>query len=238
MNENLKQLLIFHAYDVKFVELQQLIAKQEKELEQFKQHREKTQHAMGQASETLRKKTEDWDKCDAMIGVLENKRMALRQKSDRVTTIGEIAALQRDMDKLGKQLTSKQEEQLVLLEELEKLTKNLEELKTHHQKLGDDHLFILKLERLGCDLKSVNQTAQGIAKSILRPLMDRYEFQKKSINRPPFLVKLQGCLCMGCHMHLPEETRVNIRKNIFDCCDFCHRMLYCDDEEDEEIMMS
>ncbi len=142
----------------------------------------------------------------------------------------EYNALSREV-KLGKKVAGEIEDSiLTLMAEIESLKKTLDKKENEYQE-SEQSLLAKKdqSEAVTKEAKSalvgLNTEKEGIASSLDRDFLKRYQIVKKA--RGTALAELQNGSCTGCHIAIPPQLNIRLLKQEeMITCPNCNRILY------------
>lgn len=146
----------------------------------------------------------------------------------------ELSGWQQEIDNLKKLQNNIEEEMLVLMEEIEKLEKDIKDQETSRSNLKEDHKktedgFNTKLKELSEEIDTLKNKKQTIIESIDPELMKTY--MELADKRDGIAVgRIMKGICGGCFMNLPESTIKRVQQRDLEFCNHCGRILYIDGE--------
>ncbi|MDR0340458.1 MAG: hypothetical protein LBH53_02775 [Puniceicoccales bacterium] len=237
MDSQFRQLLLYQDYDLRLIEI-------EKRAERLK--REKAE--LG--SRLVAALTER-EKCRAeLLEAQKSSRLAelalrevelnLRELDRRrVTNAVQANALEAERVALATKRAKAEEECLAAMERCDAGERGLERKKTEQEAVERSMLERreelrangIELER---DRKAVLEMLDHLRDGVGKNWLAAYESIRRSSLPPPYVCRLEGLKCSGCHMHMAanamDSDNLDLRR-----CEFCNRLIYRDDpEEDEE----
>jgi predicted nucleic acid-binding Zn-ribbon protein len=156
-------------------------------------------------------------KLEDEISAIDEKTASETRKlnSGTVTAPREIQALSDEIDALGRRKRSLEDDEIVLMEEAEPLTADAERLDAERAVVGAE------IERLEAAITALEQSIDAEASSLRgereaaivevpAALVDRYEKLRTKLGGVA-VARLQGDLCLGCHVSLPAVEVDQIR---------------------------
>ncbi len=153
----------------------------------------------------------------------------------------EYSALIKEIESLKERISQLEDEVILLLDRIEEV-KAQEEAAKKEVKEKEESLeaakarFHKKLQELEQTLQERQKEREGLVSRLSKRTHQIYEKVKK--NRGYAVVRAEKYTCLGCHMEIPPQTFVEVKKGeeIIQC-PFCSRILHCWEEapkEDEE----
>jgi predicted nucleic acid-binding Zn-ribbon protein len=153
--------------------------------------------------EVAQKKLED------EIAIVDTKAASETKKlnSGTITAPREIQALSDEIDALGRRKRSLEDDEIELMEQAEPLTADAERLTAERSAAVDDgerlagEIAVAEGE-IDSELSAVRVERDGAAGDIPAELLARYEKLRGKLGGVA-VARLQGDLCLGCHVSLP-----------------------------------
>lgn len=165
--------------------------------------------------------------------VLSHRERISRYKTQQLQTRKneEYAALAHEIDAVEKQITSIEDREIELMEEMEALAPSLKEADAaFHEGVQKNSAQVAaigqKRGNLGAQLDSLQTTRPALLEGIDEDLLDLYTRLFKAKNGAAVVALEQG-ICTGCHMSVPQQTVVETRsgRQIVQCPQ-CGRILF------------
>lgn len=153
--------------------------------------------------------------------------------SGRVSNPKELAAMQQDVQALGRQRQRTEEEMLTLMEQIETLSQQLQTLEASRQareRDADEHLeeYRTQTRTLTAELESLRKQREAAAAEIDADLMRRYE-RLRSRKEGVAVAAVVKDICGGCHVAVPEAKLNEILEgDRIVTCEGCGRILYAE----------
>lgn len=151
--------------------------------------------------------------------------------SGRVANPKELAAMQQDVQVLGRQRERIEEEMLALMEETEHLLEDIRTREAQRQareRALDEHLedYRSRTKALDAELESVRRQREASAVDVGEDLLRRYE-RLRGRKEGVAVAAVTGGICEGCHVAIPEGRVVElIEEDRILTCEGCGRILY------------
>lgn len=158
----------------------------------------------------------------------------LKKSRDKMMQVGnerEHQAIVREMDSLERSSRAREEEQVIMSDELSRTSEALEELEKDYNALKDElqtrtdsleETLSLAKDRLAV-LGKQRENASG---SIPRPIFQRYEFIRERLKHP-VIVPVDDGICSGCHIAIPPQSFIECQRGqqILSCPN-CQRLVF------------
>lgn len=154
-----------------------------------------------------------------------------QQELNQVKTNAAFKALMTEIDAAKQECNLLQDEILALLDKIEgfqarEKQANQEIRESESKVAGSLQELESKKKDLEQKLDSVLQERNSLAGQVPAEILQRYE-QVLKRRKGSAVVPLQKESCGGCHMHLPPQVIVNVKKGQdLVACDSCQRILY------------
>ena len=232
--KQIEQLVVLQKVDGEIFAIRKEVTNAPKELEglqaKFTALTEERNHLLDKMAHLKdQAKRLDFD-IDADLGKIKKSKNKLMQ----VGNAKEYSAMMREMDSLEKNNRSREEERMILAEELERqnaamadleprYTSTQEELESKQN--GFDAHMAATQEQLGVLDK------QRIASSseVPAPVLNRYEFIRQRLAYP-VIVSVKNGVCSGCNIAIPPQTYIELQKGAqILSCPNCQRLIYWDE---------
>lgn len=209
--------------------IRETIQKNNSELEELKERIKQLQEEIKE-KESRRKQMENEIRADEEVV----KRWENRSKE--IKSGREYQALMREISLTKKDISDKESELLMLMEEIEKQEKELENLtgifneknskwKSEHEGLEKR---ILEDENI---IKENSIKKEELMQSISPSLLQRYE-RIKSQREGIAIVEARDYICMGCNMNIPPQVYNQVlRRETLVSCPYCQRLLFIPEGE-------
>lgn len=143
----------------------------------------------------------------------------------------EYQAIMREMDSLEKTNRDREEEKMVLQEELNRQNQAFSDTEERHKELKielDEKEAGLaeRTENAKKELKSLDERRREAAKQIPLPVLSRYEFIRERLEYP-VIVPVDNGICSGCHISIPPQSFIELQKGTqILSCPNCQRLIY------------
>jgi len=212
-------------------EIPKKIQEQERTLEDAKKMAKDKENALKEMELERREKERELQFLGEKIG--EKKGKLFQVKSNE-----EYAALLKEIELMKEQVSNLEDEIILLLDKIEEVQKELQDAKRYSKekekeleearKKGDEEIADLEQE-----IKEKKEQREKLAESLDQKIYQIYERVRK--NRGYAIAKAENYTCLGCHMEIPPQTFVEVRKGEqLVQCPFCSRILYFWEETKEE----
>lgn len=205
------------------------IQKNDKELEELKERVKQLQEELKE-KELRRKNMENEIRADEEVV----KRWENRSKE--IKSGREYQALMREISLTKKDISDKESEVLVLMEEIEKYEKEIEALNSmlnekSNQWAGERQGFEKRILEDEKKIQENNIKKEELMKSLSQSLLQRYE-RIKSQREGIAIVEARDYTCMGCNMNIPPQVYNQVlRRETLVSCPYCQRILFIPEEE-------
>ena len=140
-------------------------------------------------------------------------------------------AMMREMDSMEKINRSREEEKVVLLEELQLQNDALAELDRTHSTLQaelevKEEGLQEKLAICNDKLFKLDKLREEASRLVPQPIFMRYEFIRKRLEHPVIVPVREG-ICSGCHIAVPPQSFIELQRGqqILSCPN-CQRLIY------------
>lgn len=153
--------------------------------------------------------------------------------SGRISNPKELAAMQQDIQALGRQRQRTEEEMLTLMEQIETLSQQLQTLEAGRQARErdlDEHLeeYRTQTRTLTAEIESLRKQREAAAAETDAELMRRYERLRGRKEGVAVAAVVKG-ICEGCHVAVPEAKQNEILEgDRLVTCEGCGRILYAE----------
>jgi len=227
----IEKLLVVQKHDCTIRELEKEshdVPKRKKDEQQrLKEHKE----ALAKAEEALKGKLAETKKFEIEGDARKEKISKLKTQQLEVKTNKEYSTIQSEIKTIQNSISSLEDEQLVVMEEVEKARSDVQQKKdalTEEEKavLKDVGLLDQRLKAIAQELAKIKELRTTEAKEVDSKWLSQYEriFSRKDKG----LVQIEEGVCGGCHMALPPAVihRAKRMDNNMVICDFCGRLLY------------
>ncbi len=154
-----------------------------------------------------------------------------KNKLMQVNNQREYHAMMREMDSMEKQNRTREEEKIVLVEELENQEEALKEIDGDYLGLKAElevkqeglQERIQNAEKKLAELENVRSSTGSI---VPQPVFQRYEFIRRRLDHP-VIVPVYNGICDGCHIAIPPQTFIELQRGqqILSCPN-CQRLIY------------
>lgn len=217
MRESLGLLLELQGVDERLRELEGRAASLPSKLEALENEKVAVREQIENGERELEESTKRKQKLDHELED-EGARLAdLLSKQLAIKTNEEYAALQHEIDFARRSMSEKEDEILLLLEEIETLGKNLDEARGAAEERGKE------IDASVSELRGRVEEIEGaaavkrderlrISKRIGKPILDRYERILESKGDAAVAIIVDGA-CGGCFKRLPPQTLVEVKRS-------------------------
>jgi predicted nucleic acid-binding Zn-ribbon protein len=166
---------------------------------------------------------------DAEAVLLKYKTQQMQVKKNE-----EYAALETEITNLQERISSFEDEELQLMEDLDAGAKALAEFKKETE--DQINTYELHIQRLGAsregfqsELAEAQAAVKAAEEGIQPDVLEQYRYVKGQVKRPPVVVALEQSRCQGCHLKVSADVESTARRgNELVRCDSCGRILYWD----------
>lgn len=197
------------------------------EQQRLKEHKE----ALAKAEEALKLKLAETKKFEIEGEARKEKISKLKTQQLEVKTNKEYSTIQSEIKTIQDGISKLEDEQLVVMEEVEKARNEVQQKKdalSEEEKavLKDVELLDKRLLDIGRELAAIKEVRTAEARDVDGKWLTQYEriFSRKDKG----LVQIEEGVCGGCHMALPPAVihRAKRMDSNMVICDFCGRLLY------------
>lgn len=161
----------------------------------------------------------------------------IRKSKNKLMQVGntkEYQAMIREMDTMERVNRSREEEKLLLMEELKFQNDSLAELDRDYTSINAE----LEVKRDGMEeklkqaqqkLDSLTHQRGQVSKNIPQPIFMRYEFIRSRLEHP-VIVPVGNGICSGCHIAIPPQSFIELQRGqqILSCPN-CQRLVFWED---------
>ncbi len=187
-------------------------------------HRNKVVEKMNHIQEQQKRIAFEIDDDSVRIKKSKNKLM-------QVANQREYHAMMREMDSMEKQNRSREEEKLVLADELQVQEEALAEIDITYLALKAE----LEVKREGLQeriqkaqakLSTLEVERSSTGSEVPQPVFQRYEFIRRRLEHPVIVAVKEG-VCSGCHISIPPQSFIELQRGqqILSCPN-CQRLIY------------
>lgn len=237
MREEIKLLVKLQALDLWLEEAEKLkkdlpqqIQEETKALEKAKGHLEKLQQESKELEMERRSKEREINELGEKVG--EKKGRLFQAKSNE-----EYNALAKEIETLKGKISQLEDEVILLLDRTEEV--KAQEDKTREEAQEKEEALKKARAKAKEKLRETEETSQerrgereGLSTRLNRRTYQIYERVRQ--NRGYALVQAQKYTCQGCHMEIPPQTFLEVKKGeALIQCPFCNRILYYWEENQE-----
>ncbi len=229
--KQIESLVILQDIDKEMGELSKTLKEAPQEVESLRERLEIQQNQKKEVEEKLNLLKEQEEKLTKEIEEDESKLKKSKNRLMMVENSKEYHAIMREIDTLEKNSRLKEEEKLVLEEELETQQRLLdalnEEIANIAEELDKKEQDLDKIiNRCESRLKELKVKRVEFAKQIPPPILNRYEFIRSRLNNP-VIVPVEDSICSGCHISIPPQLFIELQKGLqILSCPNCQRLIY------------
>jgi predicted nucleic acid-binding Zn-ribbon protein len=154
-----------------------------------------------------------------------------KDKLMQVANAKEYHAMMREMDSLEKTTRTREEEKIILAEELERQKAAMADLDGRYSAMEND--LKAKEESLDARLaeatgkrKALDRERADAGRDIPAPVLARYEFIRMRLAHP-VIVPVDTGICGGCNIAIPPQGYIELQKGAqILSCPNCQRLIY------------
>ncbi len=212
-------------------DLPQQIQDETRALEEAKSHLETLKETLKELE--LERRSKEKEIVDLGDKVGEKKGKLFQAKSNE-----EYSALIKEIETLKERISQLEDEVILLLDRIEEM-KSQEEEAQREVKEKEEALEAAKtraqekLQELEKTLEDRKKDREELVSRLNKRTYQIYERVKK--NRGYAVVRAEKYTCLGCHMEIPPQLFVEVKKGEkLIQCPFCSRILHCWDEATKE----
>lgn len=167
---------------------------------------------------------------------LQEKLRDRRQRVGRVRTEKELRASQDEVAQIREEISAAETEVLTLMERVDAADAELaaarRELKENeeadHRSVEDERG---RIEALRVEAQSIQAERDGATAAVSAGLLKKYDAVLSRRRGTAMVTVIDGRTCGGCHMQVPPQALIEIRKNqSVQVCANCQRILYVPSE--------
>jgi predicted nucleic acid-binding Zn-ribbon protein len=233
VTEDLRKLLRLQELDRRILQM----AREGQDIPKRKSHIEEgLQQHQAAVEEAKRAQQQQQLKLKELEGDVEAFTVRLRKYREQQMTVknnDEYRALDREIASTRRDITKFEDQELVIMEALEKSRAEVENRQNELQdqeRLVSEELAVIE-ERLGTldtEIEKLKAGRPALTKEIDAEWLNRYERILR--NKGDFaLVSVQNGACGGCHMSIPPQVVHDARRGQkLSACPYCGRILYCE----------
>ncbi len=229
--EQIKQLVDLQKVDDAIFAIRQDIERFPRELEDMERRYEETET---QRDRILDKLAHLQDQQKRLAVEIDDDTTRIKKSKNKLMQVGntrEYYAMMREMDSMEKINRSREEEKIILAEELQLQDTALTEIDALHAALKEE----LDIKRSGMDkwkqqvensMKNLNKKRAKVSKGIPQPVFMRYEFIRVRMEYP-VIVPVKDGICSGCNIAVPPQSFIELQRGqqILSCPN-CQRLIY------------
>lgn len=156
-----------------------------------------------------------------------------KSKLMQVANSKEYQAMMREMDSLEKINRDREEEKMVMIDELTRQNEAFAEIEERFAALKADldekeAGLAERTEKAREELKVLDERRREASKDIPLPVLSRYEFIRERLDYS-VIVPVNGGICSGCNIAIPPQGFIELQKGkqILSCPN-CQRLIYWD----------
>ena len=229
--KQIEQLVALQKIDSEIIELKEELEAAPKEVRALEDRFEELDGKRKQLEEKISFLKSQEKRLEAEIEEDGLKIKKSKNKLMMVSNNKEYHAMMREVDNLEKLNRMREEEKLVLSEELERQQAGLDaentELDGLKQELDEKNANLK--ERVNAAekrLNVLNKHRQNAGKNVPTPVLGRYEFIRSKLDAPVIVPVFQG-VCSGCHISIPPQSFIELQmgQQILSCPN-CQRLIY------------
>ena len=156
-----------------------------------------------------------------------------KRKSQMITLENgrDYHAMAREMDNMEKVNRSREEEKVLLIEELNRQDAAFQELDATYQAVKSDleekrNNLQARIDSANAVLDDLNRRREIASHDVPPPVFARYEFIRQRLTHPVIVGVKEG-ICSGCHIAIPPQTFIELQKGqqILSCPN-CQRLIF------------
>ncbi len=226
-----EQLLVVQEHDLRIMQLEKemrdIPARKERELERLNGHKA----ALAEAEDALKAKQAELKQLEVETESHHDKIAKLRGQQLELKTNKEFKAMEHEIEAIEKAISSTEDRELVIMEEIEKARQGVElsrgELAAEDAEVQEDIKALdERFSGLESELSDENAARAAAAEGIDAEWMTRYEGILRSKGGGALVSTANG-VCGGCYMTLPPYLQHDAKKRMgMVVCGFCGRLLY------------
>lgn len=231
MDPAISSLLTLQEYDIKRVHAEEQIEHIPLEIKSLEAKIKLIQDGASAARDHLKSLEVQRSASDKDLKDAENKIVQLKTKQLEVKKNEEYQALITEIEHQEAAVSSFEDKEIELLDLIDTASKELT-VKLAESKLRVEGLEgqIRQLNKQKSELDSkVDALKQAVAdaeQDVPRPYLSKYA-QVRNATKGPYVVKLDGQRCLGCHLKVSNEVQGDVKKGEMPVqCDSCSRILY------------
>ena len=181
---------------------------------------------------------------------IEDDKKRIEESKSRVMLVEntrEYHAMIREVDNMERANRSREEEKMILMEEIQRQQELFDEIDTRFKATkaeyeGKKDSLEVKLAALNTEMSGLTKRRQASTKEVPPPILSRYEFIRERLDNP-VIVPVSSSICRGCNIAIPPQTFIELQKiqQILSCPN-CQRLIYWEDhfdaKDDEPVATS
>lgn len=167
------------------------------------------------------------------LKIASQEELIVRYKTQQISVKKneEYSALEHQITAVRQEMSVLEEEGIVLLMNLDEARAQLAEAAAQYKDKTaqlNEELETLKASEsvLKVKVAAAEQVYQAALALLLPDMRERYEWVKKRVTRPPFVVILKDHRCQGCFLKLSQEVEGAVLTVGYASCDQCGRLIY------------
>jgi uncharacterized protein len=225
--------------DLELGELEDDLEKYPQEMSRYKEKLENTKKSISKAKEELNQKRKKRMEMELKLAENKNKTKKTEGKLFEIKTYKEYEALQKEIGE-AKKVNAEIEEEILkemeAVEDLEALVKEKEhelaEKEKEYEQIINDYNG--KISELKSVYETKNQEKKRVTSIVNPEILSMYE--RIRARNGVALAPARNEMCTGCNMNIPPQlfNEVLTSARMIQCPN-CHRILYCEEINEEEL---
>ncbi len=169
-----------------------------------------------------------------ILGDIEDETGRLKKSKSKLMQVGnskEYQAMMREMDSLERSTRGREEEKMLLAEEMARQTGAFEEFEAEFGKIKEalearEATLAERMEAAQSALAQLDLRRRDTGKVVPLPVLSRYEFIRERLSHP-VIVPVHAGICSGCHIAVPPQGFIELQKGTqILSCPNCQRLIY------------
>jgi predicted nucleic acid-binding Zn-ribbon protein len=234
---NLQQLLLYQQYDSKLLKLEKLSEKLRRDGELLLLRRSAAEEKLGLKVAALKNAQKELRLAELDLVELENSVKSLLRKRDWAKNFAQQVALDGEFAAAEARKIACEERVLAAVESCEVAAGEANSCKVELDSLDKTMelqrgLVVARCAELDGEKSAVKDMMLHLRNGIAKEWIGAYDCLRKSNLQPPYVARLDGFSCTGCHMRM-ASNHGGMGNSPRRRCEFCNRIIYEENDVDD-----
>ncbi len=232
VDPQIENLLIVQHRDIELLKIQNDLARLPVEQSAAETAIEKETASIEAARQTLLAKELARKEMDTDVKAMEAALLRFRTQQYEVKKNEEYKALSHEIERTEAAISELEEREIELMLDIDQVKAQFETEKKEIQSRIEAHqrgikVLIERETHLTASLKDAEAKVAESRKDVDASYLEQYDRIRKTAKRPPYVAKIEGQKCSGCHLKVSNEVaRAVLNADEPHFCDQCARMVY------------